>query len=170
MNNKYLVIGIVCAVAVVGGVFLLSKTSVAPQVPGDNLNQPAGQSSANVTVGTDTATTSALGAQAITGKMWTVEVVGGQFVPKVLDIKKGDTVLWLNRDAEPVWPASGMHPTHQVYPQRTGACPKIGGSDFDACEGVAFGQSWSFKFDFVGSWKYHDHLNARNFGTINVAE
>ena len=63
-----------------------------------------------------------------------------------------------------MWPASAFHPTHKAYPT-TGGCL---GSTFDACKGVLPGESWSFKFDIAGSWKYHDHLKPIVFGTIVV--
>ena len=30
------------------------------------------------------------------------------------------------------------------------------------------GDSWSFKFDIAGAWKYHDHLSPKHFGEIIV--
>ena len=63
-----------------------------------------------------------------------------------------------------MWPASAMHPSHKEYPT-TGGCL---GSAFDACKGVKPGESWPFKFDIAGNWKYHDHLNPKNFGAIIV--
>lgn len=86
------------------------------------------------------------------------------FAPNPLNIKVGETVLFRNDGSRPTWIASAMHPTHTVYPT-TGGCI---GSTFDSCVGIEPGKSWSFKFDFVGSWKYHDHLNPTSFGTIIV--
>ncbi|OGH72112.1 MAG: hypothetical protein A2921_00520 [Candidatus Magasanikbacteria bacterium RIFCSPLOWO2_01_FULL_43_20b] len=86
------------------------------------------------------------------------------FSPATLTIKKGETVVFKNQSAQSMWPASAFHPTHTAYPT-TGGCL---GSTLDACKGVQLGESWSFQFDFVGNWKYHDHLNPSNFGTIVV--
>lgn len=89
---------------------------------------------------------------------------GATFEPSILTIKVGETATFRNDSAGQVWPASAMHPTHKVYPA-TGGCIN---SAFDACKGLMPGESWSFKFDEVGSWKYHDHLNPTRFGTVVV--
>ncbi len=91
-------------------------------------------------------------------RKWNVEMKGGAFSPNELKIKKGDTVVWTDFDSSPAWPASAFHPTHQVY------------SGFDALKGINTGESYSFTFDKVGSWKYHDHLNPSSTGLIEVSE
>ncbi|MBI2635587.1 MAG: hypothetical protein HYW79_03555 [Parcubacteria group bacterium] len=89
-------------------------------------------------------------------KTWTVEHANNRFTPRELKIKKGDTVTWVNKSGILTWPASAMHPTHQVYP------------GFDALKGLGKEESYSFKFDRVGSWKYHDHLNPSSTGVVVV--
>lgn len=89
-------------------------------------------------------------------KKWSVEIKDGRFIPSELKIKKGDTVVWTNRDSSQTWPASAFHPTHQVYP------------GFDALKGINTGESYSFTFDKVGSWKYHNHLNPSATGAVIV--
>ena len=92
------------------------------------------------------------------------------YSPASVTIKKGDTVVWKNESAKDMWPASAMHPTHTVYPGsgfemcNTSEQPNI----FDACATISPGNSWSFKFLQLGSWKFHNHLLPTNFGTINV--
>ena len=105
------------------------------------------------------------------GKIWTIEFKDGVYTPKEITVKKGDSVTWINRDAEPTWPASALHPTHGVYPDpENGACPEIGGSAFDACRGLKQGESWTFQFNHAGSWRFHDHLKPNANGTIKVEE
>ncbi len=94
----------------------------------------------------------------------TVEITAAGFSPSALAIKAGGTVAFVNKDAAQHWPASAVHPTHAVYPE-TGGCR---GSRFDACKGLAEGESFEFVFNEKGSWKYHDHLNPSLFGTIVV--
>lgn len=94
----------------------------------------------------------------------TIYYMGTGFIPNPLKIKVGETVTFKNNASRPIWVASGVHPTHTVYPT-TGGCL---GSTFDSCADINPGESWSFKFDFVGSWKYHNHLNPSDFGTIIV--
>ena len=98
----------------------------------------------------------------------TVEITAAGFSPNTLTVKSGDTMVFVNKDTAQHWPASAAHPTHVVYPE-TGGCI---GSKFDACKGLAEGESFEFVFNEKGSWKYHDHLNCCSdpafFGTIVV--
>lgn len=86
------------------------------------------------------------------------------YSPTILKIKNGETVIFKNNSSQSMWTASGVHPTHRLYPT-TGGCI---GSTFDACQGIQPGQSWSFKFDIAGTWKYHNHLNPSDTGTVVV--
>jgi len=86
------------------------------------------------------------------------------FSPKTLTIKKGETVLFKNTASDDMRVASNPHPIHNGYPT-TGGCVS---STFDSCNTIAPGQSWSFTFDIVGRWGYHNHLNPTEGGTIVV--
>ncbi len=92
------------------------------------------------------------------------------FGPNPLTVKKGDTVIFKNESSSDFWPASAMHPTHIVYGGTTlqEHCPDDAGVAFDSCKGIPSGASWSFKFEKIGSWNYHDHLNASHFGKVIV--
>ncbi len=92
------------------------------------------------------------------GKTWTVSMEPGKFVPDTLTIRAGDRVTFVNRDTEPRWPASNLHPTHGIYPE------------FDPQESVPPGSSWSFVFDRAGGWKFHDHLIPGLRGIIQVVQ
>lgn len=90
------------------------------------------------------------------------------YSPASVTIKRGAAVRFENRSNRDTWPASAFHPTHTIYPEKTaGDCL---GSAFDACRGVAPGESWAFTFNVVGTWRYHDHLNASKTGTVVVVE
>lgn len=101
-----------------------------------------------------------------------IEITSSGFSPSVLTINKSDTVTFVNRDTAEHWTASANHPMHTVYPgsgiEKCGTAeqPQI----FDACKGLSQGETFSFKFDNVGTWKYHDHLNPSSTGTIIVQE
>lgn len=97
-----------------------------------------------------------------------VTITDSGFNPKELKIRKGDTVIWTNESSGSSWPASAVHPTHRVYPQRSAS--DCLGSSFDACKRLANGESYQFKFDNVGSWRYHNHLRPRLTGVIIVGE
>ena len=64
------------------------------------------------------------------------------------------------------WPASAFHPSHSAYPEKGGCIS----SAFDACRGLKEGESWSFIFNQVGKWGYHNHLNSRITGVVEVIE
>lgn len=124
---------------------------------------------------TETSTTSGEGSSDVSVDVGTeetmssetrVEITSQGFSPSTLTIAKGTTVTFINMDSSPHQPASNPHPTHTGYPI-TGGCV---GSTFDACTNLAAGESWSFTFNEVGSWEYHDHLNPGMSGTITVTE
>jgi plastocyanin len=102
-------------------------------------------------------------------KTWRISFDGKTFSPSEVNIKKGDVVVWKNASQEPNWPASAFHPTHDVYPEK-GGCPLIGGSSFDACHDLMPGERWSFQFNFIGEWSYHDHDHPSVGGFVNVTE
>ena len=80
------------------------------------------------------------------------------FEPSQVQVKKGTRVIFENEDSQPRWPASNLHPTHGIYPE------------FDPRQPVEEGTQWSFVFDQVGSWKFHDHLFPSLRGTITVIQ
>ena len=95
-----------------------------------------------------------------------VEYTDAGFSPADIQIKKGETVTFLNKSSKEVWPASAVHPTHGVYPEAGGCI----GSKFDACKGLVQGESWPFAFNVVGQWQYHNHLNPSDKGSVTVVE
>jgi len=92
------------------------------------------------------------------------------FSPDQIEINAGDVVTFENRSTRDMWPASAIHPTHTVYPgSNIGKCgTSESGNIFDSCGGIAPGGSYSFTFDEIGTWGYHDHLNANQTGKIVV--
>lgn len=94
------------------------------------------------------------------------------YSPQAVTIKKGSTLTFKNESDNQSWPASAMHPAHTAYPgSDTAKCGTAEQSTiFDACRGLNKGESWSFKFDNAGSWKYHDHLTPSHYGAIEVTE
>jgi len=147
--NKTLIIVLVLVVVVLGGYFLLK---------GEEAQAPTEETSETITTEEENAGTPALTEETV------IVYTDSGYSPDSLTIKVGTTVLFKNDSSLSMWPASAMHPTHAVYPT-TGGCL---GSTFDACKGVLPGESWSFKFDIAGSWKYHDHLHPNLFGAIVV--
>lgn len=99
-----------------------------------------------------------------------VKITASGFEPKTLTVKAGTTITFVNEDSNQHWPASAMHPTHKIYPgsgiEKCGTVEET--TIFDACRGLAQGESFYFTFNEKGSWKYHDHLNVPSTGTIVV--
>jgi len=98
-------------------------------------------------------TTGAVGTPAVT-----IVRTDTGYEPSEVTIKKGDIVMWKNESSDYHWPASDLHPTHGIYPE------------FDPLKPIAPGADWSFKFDKVGVWKFHDHIRANKVGTVTVTE
>jgi plastocyanin len=98
----------------------------------------------------------------------TVTYNGSSFSPASVTIAQGGTITWTST-AGNIWIASNPHPIHNGYdgttmqqhcaPGYTGAAP------LDEC---ASATSWSFVFNKVGTWGYHDHLNASVKGSVTV--
>ncbi|MBI5134413.1 MAG: cupredoxin domain-containing protein [Candidatus Taylorbacteria bacterium] len=81
------------------------------------------------------------------------------YSPATTTIKRGEAVRFVNAtDDAYLWPASNLHPTHELYPE------------FDPREPVGPGEEWEFVFEEAGEWTYHDHLKPRIRGTISVVE
>lgn len=85
-----------------------------------------------------------------------VEISTKGYKPKEIRIKKGSKVIFKNLDQDLHWPASNIHPTHAIY------------QEFDPQKPINSGGSWEFVFDKEGIWRYHDHLNPIQTGTITV--
>src|SRR3989338_2021783 len=85
-------------------------------------------------------------------------------------ISAGDTVAFVNNSSHPMWTASNSHPTHILYPgSDINKCSTaLAGELFDACKGVAPGESWSFTFTQKSNWGYHNHLQTGHGGIIIV--
>ena len=103
--------------------------------------------------------TESVGSPSATGAMeeeTVVTLTDKGFSPKTITVKKGTTVTFANEGTGTMWVASAPHPTHSTYPE------------LDQKTAVGTGEMYQFTFDKVGSWKYHNHMNAADNGTIVV--
>lgn len=88
-----------------------------------------------------------------------VNYTSAGFTPQTVTIKKGDTVTFENKTGKRSSVASNTHPTHLIYPE------------FDQYKTDQRGKDeFTFTFTKVGTWEYHDHLNAGMGGTVVVTE
>lgn len=88
------------------------------------------------------------------------------YSPRDITIPKGTRVRFLNISPETTWPASGLHPTHTLYPEK--AASDCLGSSFDSCAELGEGDFYNFTFNYEGTWTFHDHLHPYNSGIITV--
>lgn len=78
------------------------------------------------------------------------------FVPRTLNVKVGDAVVFKNVGKNAHWPASNIHPTHSIYPE------------FDPKKEIAPGDTWRFVFEKEGTFRMHDHIFSQLTGEITV--
>jgi plastocyanin len=84
--------------------------------------------------------------EATLAKIYNISVINYAFAPAVLNVAKGDTVVWINQD--PV--------TH-----------KIAGGALNG-PAMSTGQSYSFVFNTPGTFEYHCAIHPSMKGTIIV--
>lgn len=85
----------------------------------------------------------------------TVNVTKIGFEPETLKVKVGTKVVWTNRSGGTVIVNSAVHPTHLLYP-------------FLNLGGFEDGSSVEATFKNKGTYKYHNHLNPDQTGTVIV--
>jgi plastocyanin len=85
-----------------------------------------------------------------------VHLTNQGFEPARIEVKLGETVVFINNSSRKFWPASDLHPTHSIYPE------------FDAHAAIDPGGRWSFTFSKIGTWRYHDHLAPAARGVVVV--
>ena len=78
------------------------------------------------------------------------------FVPKRVEIEFGQVVGFVNESDKRMWPASNIHPTHEIYPE------------FDPKAPIEPGGVWLFTFDQGGFWRYHNHVSPRDSALVVV--
>lgn len=100
----------------------------------------------------------------------TVTYTDQGFSPKSVNVALGTNVIFVNQSSGKMWVASAVHPAHSAYSGTSLSqhCPDTTNTAFDECGAVASGESYTFTFDKVGVWKYHNHAKASDFGSVTV--
>jgi len=170
MNSRILLVLVILIVVAAGGWYLVTQNSSEPTTNtttnGSNTTPPPPPSGTDVgmedgTGGTDVSVdVNTQGYDALMA--WT----DSGYNPQTLTIKRGQTVRFVNQGTGDTWPASDIHPTHSLYPQKSAS--DCLGSSFDACKGLKPGQFYDFKFDTAGTWNCHNHLRANQKCSIVV--
>ena len=99
----------------------------------------------------------------------TVTLTDSGFTSQHITIKKGGTVTWVNESDGNMWVGSAMHPTHTAYSGTTLSehCDDATDTSFDQCKNS---DRYSFTFDKIGKWNYHNHAASSQFGSVTVVE
>lgn len=151
--NKVIIAVVIVAVIVLGGYFLLRSPQY--QAPSSGVTpQPTSQKTSPTLESPTTQTPVTQETPSAEQNVVTYNESG--FSPSILRVKVGAAVVFKNADSEPLWVASNPHPIHTDY------------SGFDAKRGYGKGESYSFTFTKSGTWKYHNHLNPSEGGTIII--
>ena len=148
------ILWVVVAIVILGGGFLLWQNMATPSadVGGSTLVD-------------DTGSMDDTGAPMVAAVNYSAD----GFTPAEVTIKKGGTVSWTNSSGGDMWVASGPHPAHTGYDNTTLAqhCASTASTPLDQC---ANGATYTFKFDKVGTWPYHNRSASTKFGRVIVVE
>ncbi|MEK7531493.1 MAG: hypothetical protein AAB545_00990 [Patescibacteria group bacterium] len=88
-----------------------------------------------------------------TPKTLAVTYTDSGFTPNTLEIHVGDSVTFAKEGLKVMWVASAPHPVH---------------TDFPAFDQKKTGDSYTFTFTKIGTFKYHNHVAPGNNGIITV--
>ena len=136
--NSKLLIGFIVLVVIVGGLVIL----------GGSKKETGQQPATPTTPASQTQST-----QRVQDTIVTVSSSG--FSPDTLTVKAGTRVMWTNKSGSAISVNSDTHPTHKLFPQlNLGEVPS--------------GASISLIFDRAGTYKYHNHYNPSQAGTVVV--
>ena len=155
MNNKIL-IGVVALIVVIGAVVLIAGKG-GYQTPTPIQSGPTTESTQPPTTAPSPiieATDSAQQPTVILAQPGVALTQSG-FEPKSITVKAGTRVTWVNNSGSMATVDSAGHPTHLGY-------PPLNLGQFSN------GQSLSLVFDAAGTYKYHNHLNPSQTGTVVV--
>ena len=155
--NKTITAAVIIAVIAVGGYFLFSGQTNQQETQSPATKQP--------TTAQPEQTPDQQPAQMPAERI--VRYTRDGYVPSILTITKGGVVVFINENSQPMWTASAVHPTHNVYSGTNLGehCPDLSGTAFDQC---GPGNEFRFTFTKSGTWKYHNHLNMSHTGTIII--
>lgn len=92
----------------------------------------------------------------IMGDMKIVRYTNTGYVPAQLEVPVGTMVTFINESDRDMWVASNKHPSHTDLPT------------FDQFSPSAKASSYTYTFDQIGTWSFHDHLQPAHKGLINV--
>ncbi|HLC94471.1 MAG TPA: hypothetical protein VJH96_02800 [Patescibacteria group bacterium] len=148
MSKNFFII-IIVIVVLIGGYMVFSKKTTSPETTTPSV---ATQESTDST----TEQTGVVAENGIIQEKVIIKYTDQGFEPKSLTVKVGTPVTFTNMSAKSMWVASAPHPAHTDLP------------GFDALKAMGKGESYTFTFSALGTWKYHDHMSPSDFGSIVV--
>lgn len=157
---------IILGVIIIGGIFLIGKDAEAPAQNTLEENENTGTTTEqtmeeenNNSSEENTPTQEVI-----------VRYTSEGFTPQKIEVPVGTTVTFVNESSNKMWVATNVHPSHTVYPDSD--INKCGTEEastiFDQCESTENGGSYSFTFNKVGEWDYHNHSRSKDGGTVVV--
>lgn len=160
MNNKIFLGLLVLAAGILVGWFVFKGEVPSYQdLMGTGKDVPAATPTEALGGGLPVPVTTESGVMENKGGVTTRTVVtytDGGFGPSAVTVTQGTTVAFVNESSRSMWVASAVHPTHQLLP------------GFDQLTSVAKGGTYEYTFSKVGTWKYHNHMNPADTGSIVV--
>lgn len=102
----------------------------------------------------------------------TIHVDENGYTPNEVTIKPNTEIVFENIGNNDHWPATDNHPSHTLYDGTSleEHCADESSKSFDSCGPVSTEESWSFTFEKVGTFNYHDHIWPHLGGKIIVKD
>lgn len=150
--NKWILGLIVLAAGVGVGWYVMQAAK-----PKEEMTKFTGEQSALPTQKENAAAGAGTSAATVTAST-TVTYSDTGFAPKTVTVRKGATVRFVSTATGGMWVASAVHPTHQLLP------------GFDQLKSVGNGGTYDYAFVKLGTWKYHNHVNPSDTGSVVVTE
>ena len=171
MRNTWMWVVIVVILLVGGFIWWqgMQATTDIPVTPSSDVIVTPPEPVTTAATTTDTATTT----PSVTAAPMSVTVnyTDSGFSPSPITVAKGGTVTFVNKGSAQMWVATGPHPAHTGYDgdatSRAIHCAAgyTGPKPFDQC---VVGTSYTFTFDKTGTWPFHNHVKASDFGQVIV--
>ncbi|MCL4338367.1 hypothetical protein M1271_01625 [Patescibacteria group bacterium] len=174
MNSKsYVIALIVVILAVAAGYFAVkgkqsksemsvSTTNETERVQNVMRNTASGSSSTikneNVVASSSAAGSSSASERGQSMVKESVDYTDNGFVPNIINIKIGTSVTWINKTGSLMWVASNPHPVHTDLP------------GFDQLSSIGKDGTYTYTFEKVGNWGYHNHMLPSDTGVVKVTQ
>jgi plastocyanin len=164
--NKNALLTIIVIILIAAGIYFISTDRNDVAVTETQTEQ---ETANNTGTDTNTPTGMEVGVTAGVGTPGavTVNYSDAGFSPATITVKQGTKVTFVNTGTKNMWVAADEHPTHTEYDgtSRTEHCATGTNTSFDQC---VVGKTYTFAFNKVGTWEYHNHAVAGDTGRVIV--